>query len=87
MRVIKLGASWCNPCSILSKNLEGFDRCELEEIDISENPEEMEKYGVRNIPTLIIVDSDGKVLNKRSGVISKDELNRMIDNVDKNRNS
>ena len=55
-------------------------------MDISENPEEMEKYGVRNIPTLVIVDSDGKVLNKRSGVITKDELNYMIENVNKNGN-
>lgn len=77
MKVIKLQAMWCNPCKTLSRNLEGFNLCELDVVDIDENQEAMHEYGVRNIPALII-EKDGQILEKIIGIISKEELENKV---------
>lgn len=63
MKILKFGASWCQPCAALTKtlqdvNLAGF---ELQEVDVEENQELAAKYGVRNLPTMVMVDDSGNV--------------------------
>lgn len=77
MKVVKLWASWCQPCKVLSRNLEGFNSCLLEEVNVDENQEAMHEYGVRNIPALII-EKDGEVLERIVGVISKEQLENKV---------
>ena len=77
MKVIKLWASWCNPCKTLSRNLQDFDLCELKEVDVDENQEAMHEYGVRNIPALIIMKDD-KIVERLIGVISKEQLENKV---------
>lgn len=66
MRVLKFGASWCDKCSILSNLIKesDLDLPEIEEIDLDEEPELAEKYGVQTLPTICFVDDLGKLLKK-----------------------
>lgn len=66
MRVLKFGASWCDKCSVLSKLIKesDLDLPEIEEIDLDEEPELAEKYGVQTLPTICFVDDLGKLLKK-----------------------
>ena len=54
MRVLKFGASWCDKCSVLSNLIKesDLDLPEIEEIDLDEEPELAEKYGVQTLPTI-----------------------------------
>jgi hypothetical protein len=36
------------------------------------------KYGVENLPTLVLVSKEGKVLAVRTGVTSDSELDRLV---------
>jgi len=73
-RVLKFSASWCQPCKMLSKNLESVkSNVLIEEIDIDENQETAIDYGVRGVPTMIMLDGNNEI-KRMSGTKSLKEL-------------
>ena len=73
-RVLKFSASWCQPCKMLSKNLESVkSNVLIEEIDIDENQETAIDYGVRGVPTMIMLDGNTEI-KRMSGTKSLKEL-------------
>lgn len=68
--LLKFGASWCMPCRVLEKSLEGFDLCELKKYDIDDDDayDLAVKYGIRAVPVLILVDKDGTELKRWVGL-------------------
>ena len=81
MKLLKFYAEWCKPCTTLSKILEDFTSVPVENINIDSNQEFVTRYTIRNIPTLILVDNDGKELYKHTGLITLAELKSKIDAV------
>ena len=63
MKILKFSAHWCQPCKALSKTLQSvnLDGFELQEVDIEENQELAAKYGIRNVPTMVMVDDSGQL--------------------------
>ena len=61
--LFKFSAPWCGPCKVLGKRLDGFDLCQLVEIDIEESENEplVEKYKIKSVPTLVLVNGDTEV--------------------------
>jgi thioredoxin-like negative regulator of GroEL len=58
-KVLKFSASWCEPCKMLKRTIEGEDiGAPVEDVDIDEQPELTQKYGVRGVPTMIIIRDD-----------------------------
>jgi thioredoxin 1 len=43
-------------------------------IDINDNPQEANKYGVRLIPTQIFLDKDGKEVFRHEGFFPKEDI-------------
>ena len=83
-RVLRFTASWCNPCQSLAATLEGLKNDypmmpPVEKIDIDENPEVAQEYGVRGVPTLVMMDSNIEV-KRMVGTISR---NKLIDWISK----
>ena len=75
-KIIKFGSTWCAPCKVVDKILkEIIDETdiEVEFIDVDENDELVDKYNIRNIPTLLYF-VDGQQVNKSVGSISREEL-------------
>ena len=61
-RVLKFSASWCGPCKMLSRNLEDVNTDVIvEEIDIDEKQDIAIEYGVRGVPTMIMLDENVEV--------------------------
>jgi len=88
-KVIKISATWCMPCHAYAKTFEAvkaderFKDIEFEELDAEENEELCEKYGVRSIPTTIMLDENGEVLLSFSGNVSKQYLEDKIEEISK----
>ena len=89
IEVIKLGAKWCSPCTVMAPTMkslkEKYDAIEgsnvnIIDIDIDENPELGEKYKVRNIPTIIFV-KDGEMVDKKVGVLNEAQIEEIIKNL------
>lgn len=47
----------CTPCANLTKFILTETDLDYEEIDVEENPDIIDKYGIMSVPTLIIGDS------------------------------
>ena len=72
--VKKFSAVWCGPCRALTpvmNEIKGnYSNVKFEEYDIDEYSEIIEEYGVRSVPTVIIV-KDGIEVNRFTGLSSK----------------
>jgi len=80
MKILKFSASWCGPCKMLSMTIAGIKDeipYPIEEIDIDDNTEMAQSFGIRGVPTMIIVDGDTEV-RRRSGVMTASELKTFI---------
>lgn len=79
MKIIRFTASWCGPCKILAKTLEGIEtKIPIETIDIDENQGTAVEYGIRGVPTLIMLDENNNVTKRLVGSKPKAELEQWI---------
>jgi thioredoxin 1 len=57
MKYLYFSAQWCGPCKTLGPIMnEVSSHIEVEKIDVDLDYEKAQKYGVRNIPTVVLVD-------------------------------
>ena len=58
-RVLRFTASWCGPCKMLAKNLEEVNtNVPVEVVDIDVHTDVAMDYGVRGLPTLVMLDGN-----------------------------
>lgn len=75
-------ATWCGPCQMLSPVLKQVkdnlgERITIIKIDVDKNQELASRFQVRGVPTMMLFQ-EGKQLWRQSGVLSKEEITRII---------
>jgi thioredoxin 1 len=75
-------ATWCGPCQMLAPILKDVktnlgERVSIIKIDVDKNQAVAAQYQVRGVPTMILFQN-GKQLWRQSGVISKEEVIKII---------
>ena len=61
-KILRFTASWCQPCKALAKNLEIADvGLPIEVIDIDVQDTLAVEYGIRGVPTLVMLDENIEV--------------------------
>jgi thioredoxin 1 len=75
-------ATWCGPCQMLAPILKDVktnlgERVSIIKIDVDKNQAVAAQYQVRGVPTMILFQN-GKQLWRQSGVISKEEIIKII---------
>ncbi len=83
--LVDFWASWCGPCRALTPTInalaEEFEgRVKVGKVNVDENPETAAKYGVRSIPTLLIIHN-GDVVDQTMGVVAKEQLASKLETV------
>jgi thioredoxin 1 len=58
-KILNFGADWCTSCKSLDKTLERIETdIPIEVIDIDEQPDVATEYGIRGVPTLVMVEEN-----------------------------
>jgi len=61
-RILRFTASWCQPCKTLAANLERAEvKLPIEVIDIDVEEDIANQYGIRSVPTLVMLDENIEV--------------------------
>jgi len=77
-KILRFTASWCGPCKMLTKNLESVNtNIPIEVIDIDEKDDLAIEYGVRGVPTLIMLEENVEV-KRQVGMTSLKQLEDWI---------
>ncbi len=76
--LIDFWAPWCGPCQMVGPIVEEIsneigDKIKVGKVNVDENPEISEKYGIMSIPTLIIFKK-GEIFQQLVGVQPKEVL-------------
>ena len=70
-------AEWCGPCKMVSPIVDQISEENPDiivgKIDVDDQQEIAEKYGILSIPTLVVL-KNGEVANKGTGVLPKGKL-------------
>ncbi|MGB0717881.1 MAG: thioredoxin [Alphaproteobacteria bacterium] len=81
--LVDFWAEWCGPCKMIAPVLEELDaemgdQVDIRKLNIDENQETPMSYGIRSIPTLLLI-KDGEVKGTKVGAVSKGELKSWIE--------
>ena len=82
MKLLKFFSLTCGPCKIMSNRLKDLKNCTIEEHDITTNSGSAvaEKYKIRSIPTLILLNNNDEVVKTFNGIVEIETIQTLIDN-------
>jgi thioredoxin 1 len=81
--LVDFWAEWCAPCRLLAPTFERLaatygDEISFAKVNVDELPELAGQYGIRSIPTLLLL-REGKVVEELVGARPFDDLARVLD--------
>ena len=80
--LVDFWATWCGPCRMQAPILDKLDeelqgKVKVCKVDVDENPDVAQRFGVFSIPTLIVF-RDGQLVGKGVGVHTLEQLITLI---------
>ena len=81
--LVDFWAEWCGPCRLMGPILDQIaplykGRLKVGKVNVDDNPEVPSRFGVMNIPTMILF-KDGREAARFVGALSKSDLQKKID--------
>jgi thioredoxin len=79
-------ADWCGPCKAMNPTIEALkakygEALEVKKINVDEQSDVAQMYGVRSIPTLVFLNSDGVEVARGVGARPQALIEKTIDEI------
>jgi thioredoxin 1 len=84
--MVDLGAKACIPCKMMTPVMEEVEKeydgkAAVIFIDVWENPDQKQKYGLRAIPTQIFYDKQGQEVFRHVGYFDQKSISDILNNL------
>ena len=81
--LVDFWAAWCQPCKVVAPALaqlaeELAGRVLVAKVDVDENGDLANRFGIRSIPTLVVFKG-GKVVDQMIGAAPKEQIRRLLE--------
>ena len=83
--LVDFWAEWCGPCRMMAPILDELapvysGKLKIGKLNVDENQDAPTKFGVMNIPTMIVF-KNGKEADRIVGAMSKSDLQKKLDHA------
>jgi len=81
MRILYFTATWCGPCKTFKpivQQVMSETGTNVQFIDVDQDKMAIVTYQVTSVPTIMMVNDNGIIVHRQSGVISKPQLTTLF---------
>ena len=80
--LVDFWATWCAPCKAIAPTIDALaddfaGKIKVGKVNVDDNPATPGKYGVRGIPTILVIKG-GQVIDQVVGAVPKSQLEALI---------
>ena len=81
--LVDFWAEWCPPCRMIAPSIDALataysGRAKVGKLNVDENPEVAAAFGIRSIPTLLVLKG-GKVVEQQVGALPQPRIAEMLE--------
>ena len=79
MKILKFYSPCCGQCKVVAKEFKDHPiDVPIEDINVMENPEVADKYNVKGLPTILLLNDKDEVIETWRGIVKSEVINSMI---------
>lgn len=81
MKLLKFFTKCCGQCKQQTRLLNDFTDIEVVPVDCDQNKDLVDKYDVKGLPTLVIVDDDENMVTKFTGLVKPEAIKKALESI------
>lgn len=82
---MKFYSPCCGQCKVVAREFKDHPiDVPIEDINVMENPEVADKYNVKSLPTMLLLNNNGEVVEAWHGIVKSEVINSKIKEYETN---